>query len=156
MDVTDVRFLFAYDRWATEKILTMALGVPFDEWQESNRIDKRGLGGILVHALGSHERWRSEWQGLALPARREAGPLPSAAELIELWRAEWTELDAYLDGLTDADVRGPFDGVTLWQAIAHLINHGTQHRSEAAVLLTIMGRSPGDLDIIDFVPVFGD
>jgi uncharacterized damage-inducible protein DinB len=32
----------------------------------------------------------------------------------------------------------------------HLLNHDTQHRSEAAVLLTAAGRSPGDLDLVDY------
>ena len=55
--------------------------------------------------------------------------------------AEWTLLDAYLDGLTDEEARrGPFDEVTALAARSPTsINHGTQHRSEAAVLLTDAG-----------------
>ncbi len=34
--------------------------------------------------------------------------------------------------------------------LVHVINHGTQHRSEAAALLTAEGRSPGELDLINY------
>jgi uncharacterized damage-inducible protein DinB len=40
---------------------------------------------------------------------------------------------------------------TLWHLLLHLANHGTQHRSEAAVLLTDYGHSPGDLDLIVYL-----
>ena len=34
--------------------------------------------------------------------------------------------------------------------MAHVVIHGTQHRSEAAILLTTAGHSPGELDLIGF------
>jgi uncharacterized damage-inducible protein DinB len=40
------------------------------------------------------------------------------------------------------------EGVAVWQMLTHVINHGTQHRSEAALILTEIGRSPGEIDMI--------
>ena len=59
-------------------------------------------------------------------------------------------MDAWLDTLTDAWLDELGDGVPMWQMLAHVVNHGTQHRPEAAVILTEAGRSPGDLDMIFF------
>ena len=41
----------------------------------------------------------------------------------------------------------------LWQQMMHQVNHATQHRSEAAVILTELGCSPGGLDLLYFVDV---
>jgi uncharacterized damage-inducible protein DinB len=151
MRADDIRFIFGYDRWASGRILVSARGVDDFDWSDPNRIDRRGLGGILVHALGAHERWRAGWEGGAIVHRREHDPLPPIAELAAAWEDEWGHLDGFLGGLTDADLDLAFEDVPLWQTMLHVVNHGTQHRSEAAALLTSLGRSPGDLDVVSYV-----
>lgn len=39
----------------------------------------------------------------------------------------------------------------LWQQMLHQVNHATQHRSEAAMLLTPFGQSPGWLDVLYYL-----
>ncbi len=36
-----------------------------------------------------------------------------------------------------------------WLILMHLLNHGTQHRTELARFLTDRGHSPSDLDLLD-------
>jgi uncharacterized damage-inducible protein DinB len=66
---------------------------------------------------------------------------------------------AYLDRLSDDDLDGSArytlerawrDDVR-WHALMYVILHGVQHRSEAAMLLTEFGQSPGNLDFILYV-----
>jgi uncharacterized damage-inducible protein DinB len=39
----------------------------------------------------------------------------------------------------------------LWKLMLHVVNHGTQHRSEAAAMLTELGHSPGNMDMTVFM-----
>lgn len=148
---SDVRLLFSYDRWATARVLNTAEDMSPEAWAQPSAVGDRSLGGILVHALGAHARWRNAWHGTGERPRPEDEPLPTVAELRGQWVAEWDALDAYLASLDEGAPDGIWDGLPLWQPMVHVVNHGTQHRSEAAVILTGAGHSPGELDFIDFL-----
>ena len=143
MQAADIRFLFAYDRWATKQVLTVLDGLDSTVWSRPNDVGERGLGSILVHHLGASQRWRIglQTQGTDDGPEPELEPLPTIGELRQRWQAEWIAVDAWLPTLTDGHV---------WQMLVHVVNHGTQHRAEAAALLTGEGRSPGELDLINY------
>jgi uncharacterized damage-inducible protein DinB len=146
--VDELRDLFAYDRWATERLLRALDGIDDATWSAANVIDERGLGGILVHMLGAYQRWRHGLADDDETPRPEREPLPSPAELRARWAAEWPAMEAWLATLDDAWLARDDEGVGFAWMLRHVANHGTQHRSEAAALLTQAGHSPGDLDMI--------
>jgi uncharacterized damage-inducible protein DinB len=152
MQIDDIRFLFGFDRWATTKVLDAAADVDLATWSATNVVDERGLGGILVHHLGASQRWRHGLTGAPGEAPEpEAEPLLDHAALRASWEREWVGYDAWFDRMDPAWLDQKEEGISLWQALAHVVNHGTQHRSEAAVLLTAAGHSPGDLDMVDYI-----
>jgi uncharacterized damage-inducible protein DinB len=150
MNRSDIEFLFGYDRWATKRVLVALDGIPPALWGSDGAIGERGLGAILVHQLGAAQRWRHAIQQDEERPRPEDEAL-SVDELRAHWEAEWAAVDAWLPALGDDFLAYVHDGEAIWQMLAHVVNHGTQHRSEAATLLTAAGRSPGDLDMIDYV-----
>ena len=156
LSAEDVRGLFAYDRWATRQVLARLDGVDHELWGGEGVVGDRGLGSILVHMLGAHQRWRTgiaeegEEDEEEIP-RPEREPLPSPSTLVAWWEAEFVSMDGFLAAVTDGLLAYVHDGIAVWQMLAHLVNHGTQHRSEAALLLTQAGRSPGELDLIVYL-----
>ena len=151
MTPAEVRDLFAYDRWATERVLAKLDGINDEMWSRAGIVDERGLGGILVHMLGAFQRWRHGLAGDDEEPRPEREPLLSPAELRARWAAEWPGMDALIATIDDAWLARDDEGVPFAGMLRHLANHGTQHRSEAAVLLTQAGRSPGELDMINWL-----
>ena len=104
--------------------------------------DRRpGLGGSSSTSSGPTSAGATGWPRPASPAAR-ARAAPRAAALGPAWEAEWAALDAWLPTLADDWLARRHEGVPLWQMLAHVVNHGTQHRSEAAAILTGAGRSP--------------
>jgi uncharacterized damage-inducible protein DinB len=150
MNDADISYLFDYDKWATRRVLSVIDGLPEAVWGDTGVIGERGLGAILVHQLGAHQRWRHGLSGSDLSPVPEREPLPSPAGLAAAWAGEWDALEGWLPTLSNAWLAELGDGVPFWRMLAHVVNHGTQHRSEAAAILTDAGRSPGDLDMIFF------
>src|SRR5471030_3028420 len=129
MKAADLRFLFAYDQWATARVLAACQDIDEATWTAPNAIGDRGLAGILVHALGAHQRWRYGLTGSSNSPRPEQEPVPTVAGLTAAWLAEWAAMDAWLGVLDDAGAAYEEEGRPLWQYLSHVVNHGTQHRT---------------------------
>jgi uncharacterized damage-inducible protein DinB len=146
--VDDVRDLFTYDRWATEKLFRAVDGIDETTWSREEVIDRRGLGGILVHMLGAYQRWLHGLMEDGQDHSPEREPLPTPDEVRRRFEAEWPQMEAFLGRIDDDWLARDDEGVGFAWMLRHLANHGTQHRAEAAALLTQAGRSSGDLDMI--------
>ena len=155
MRATDLTTLYDYYYWATKQILAQAALVTPAQWAGQPPIGDRSLQELLVHTLDTERGWRQSWVGWVDIMPLQLADFPDAAMLAARWLEEEATTRAYLGTLSDAAVYGAFydaDAPTLplvlWQVIAHLSYHGMQHRSEAAMLLTHFGHSPGGIDMV--------
>jgi len=162
MRVTDIQDLFAYNAWANERILAAATGITDEQFVAPTHFSGASLRGCLLHIVNALRFHLSSWQEQPLQTDLRAVDFPSVTAFAMQWARDEAPLQDFVATLTDADLEQPrsltftSDGVRitapLWKLILHNLNHATQHRSDAAQILTDLGHSPGDLDFSDILP----
>lgn len=152
MNKKAISTFITYNFWANQRILQACSPLATSEFVRAVTPDPGWgtLRGILVHALDAEFGWRSVLQAQENDVL-ESAAFPDVATLQARWSAEEAHWVAYLTELpeealhhhTNDDPRKP----KVWQTIMHVVNHSTQHRAEAAAILTGYGQSPGELDL---------
>jgi uncharacterized damage-inducible protein DinB len=160
MNKQDILLLYQYNQWANAKILDTAANITQEQFLAPASFPHGGLRGTLVHALSAQWIWHQRWEGTSPTVLLDPKDFATVESLRARWSAEEQKLMDFVAGITDerlnntfayTNTKGkPFTKV-LWHAMVHVVNHGTQHRSEAAAILTDLGHSPGDLDMIFFL-----
>jgi uncharacterized damage-inducible protein DinB len=158
MDKNDILWLFGYNYWANARVLHAAAQITPDQFTAPAGLSHGSVRGTLAHILAAETVWRMRCaQGISPAALPDESHFPTLDALRERWQSEEEKMRAYLNELTDDALQQtieyrttkgvPYENV-LWTLLAHIVNHGTQFRSEAAVALTDYGHSPGDLDLL--------
>lgn len=160
MNKQDILTLYRYNAWSNAKILDAASNVTQEEFLAPAPFPHGSLRGTLVHALSAEWIWRKRWEGTPQNPSLEPEEFPTFEALRTRWADEEARLIQFVSNVTDDQLRTRFKYVStegfphervLWEAMAHLVNHGTQHKAEAASILTGMGHSPGDIDLIVYL-----
>ena len=157
MNKQDILLLYKYNQWTNKKILDATSMVTQEQFLAPASFPHGGLRGTLVHALFAEWIWRNRWEGTSPTVRLKPDDFPTFEALRTRWTEEEKLLMAFVENVTDERLNSkfsykatngtPYERI-LWHAMAHLVNHGTQHKTEAAAMLTDVGQSPGDIDMI--------
>jgi uncharacterized damage-inducible protein DinB len=162
MNIADIKLMYEYNYWANKRILDTAENLSSEQLLLPTGFPWGSLRGTLVHTMDTEYGWRVLVQHQTSTPVMKLEDFPTLAAIRARWDEEEQELWAYLNSLTDADMQGIVSYVAevetgtitrnrvLWHCLYHVVNHGMQHRSECAAMLTNFGHSPGDLDFTQF------
>ncbi len=157
-----LRTLYGYNGWATERVLDRAAELTPEQLLAPGGAGRGSVRDTLVHLIGAQRGWLSWWDG-SVPAedaqrfKLDPADFPDLAAVRAVWEEVERRTQAFVVGLSDAEVaqvygrrlpNGADRRMPLWRMMLHVINHGTQHRSEVAAMLTGFGHSPGDIDLL--------
>ena len=160
MTIEYTRTLYQYSAWANGRILDTAAGLAPGLLTEAAGASYGSVRDTLVHTMSAQWIWLQRWKGVSPRAQLGAGDFPDLDTIRERWGALEQETSDFVERLDESQLarviaytntRGQQWAYPLWQMLVHQVNHATQHRSEAAMLLTQMGHSPGDLDLLVYM-----
>ena len=158
MNKTDALHLFDFMYWVNYRLLDAADGMSTEELAAPTTTTTRGLRATLVHELDVEWSWRLNLQGALTDAEQDLNPedYRDVAAIRAHWQRDEAEMRAWLEPMTDDDINAPVhsdltpEDLPLWQFLLHIVFHAAQQQADAATLLTLAGRSPGDIGYLEF------
>ena len=160
MDADTLLAFVRFHAWANDKILTTAAELSDDELRRTAALDHGSALQTLRHLVDVDWSWREYCigndvgEGYVWDYGFALDDLPAIHAFSLEEDARLRDLVASLDdaALAERLVEDEWS-CPRWLIIAHVVNHGTQHRSELARYLTDCGHSPGELDLLDALEV---
>ena len=155
------RMLAAYNRWANGQLYDAAGDLTDEEFGRDVGAFFNSMTGTLNHILVADRIWMKRFtadgeapRALDAIVHPNLGPLRLARE------AEDDRIRDWIETLDETALAGRFTYITvtdmrrvsqrLAPALAHFFNHQTHHRGQAHTIISLLGRVPPSLDMINF------
>ena len=157
MDAEILSVLVRYHALANDWILTNAVRLSDEDLRAGGVLDHGSAFDTVRHLVDVDWSWREYCTG------NDVGDtyvwdhgfvLDDLPAIHAFTLEEDARLRAYVGSLDGAALAEPLKvgadaTAPRWVILAHVVNHGTQHRAELARYLTERGTSPGDFDLLD-------
>ena len=163
----DFQLLYEYDRWANNRVLQSVSRLSPEQFTRDMGSSFRSVRDTVVHIIGAQWSWLTYWKA----------PSHTAAFLEDLWvqtdtlfhasafpnpeavRLKWAEVEKmqieFVNAVTEDALRKMLpvraSHLSLAHAMQHVINHGTYHRGQVAVMLRQLNAEPLPTDFAFFL-----
>jgi uncharacterized damage-inducible protein DinB len=157
VDADTLLALVRFHAWANDRILTTTANLSDEEFRRAANLDHGSAFQTLRHLVDVDWSWREFCIGNDVGETYmwdHGFTLDDLPAIHAFCLEEDARLRSLASSLDDAALSEPWAtrpdlARPRWLVIAHIVNHGTQHRSELARYLTECGHSPGELDLLD-------
>ncbi|HME31496.1 MAG TPA: DinB family protein [Terriglobales bacterium] len=184
MDVADIQTLYAYNRWANERLFSALEKLNHHQFTAAVPSSFPSVRETVFHILFAEWLWLKRWQGTsprstltdpdvspATWSTLSPGGIPTLKELSTLSElksfadAIEQERQEFLRGLNEdvlharlqfSDMAGMPYSEPLVQLMQHLVNHGTYHRGQVITMQRQIGAETVALDMLYFFRESGE
>lgn len=159
MVLDDVRSYYAYNAWANARVAGVLAGLDPDRLTMPLASSFPSVIATFAHLVAAEWLWLERWRGTSPPSFPPWLDDPTLPDLLARLDAIEIERAAFLDGLSDADLRDavsyrtlsgePYDQ-PLGDLLLHVVNHSTYHRGQLTTLVRQAGGTPVATDYVLF------
>lgn len=157
MDISYIRELYSYNRWANEKTFIAASQLDAERFTRELGNSFSSVRDTLVHILGAEWIWFERWDGRSPKALLSVQEFPTLAAITARWKEVEQARRKFLQQLQTSDLeteltyvnqRGETWKYPLGQQLVHVVNHSTYHRGQITTLLRQLDAKPVSTDFL--------
>ena len=159
MNINEIRTLYAYNRWATNRLLEAARLVSPADFTRDLGTSHGSLRGTLVHIVWAEWIWLQRWRGNSPKLVFSQDQFPDVDAIASRWHEVDRDQQAFITTLTDDHLltRLSYENLQsqqweywLMHMMQHVVNHSSYHRGQVVALLRQLGETPPSTDFLVF------
>jgi len=157
MTVKDLEALFDYSYWANRQLFDVLSHLTDEQFTQPVAGSYGSIRNTLVHVLSAEWGWLDRCGGTPRGPALTATDYPNVALVRDRWQQVERHVREFLSGLRDEDLDrivewalggGPKHTSRLGELMRHAVIHGVHHRGQVALLLRLLGYTPGNFDVL--------
>ena len=158
MNISELRDLFEFNRWAQEKTLDAAALLGPEKFSDTTS-GSISLRSVLQKLLAEEVIWLARWEGHSLAEIPDYSECADTAALMERWTYLWKRQASFIESVIEDDLGNPIHirlktGIEtvqpLGETLTHVVNQATYLRGEAAVLIRQLGGTAPKVDLFTY------
>jgi len=156
--VDDFRRLYDYSYWANRKLFQVMDQMTTEQFTQAVAGSYGSIRNTMVHVLSAEWGWLERCGGPPRGPQLNADDYANVAALAAAWGKVETQMRDFLDSLRNEDLdrlveftipRGGGTRImTVGELLHHAANHAVHHRGQVALLVRVLGYTPGNVDML--------
>jgi len=158
MDMAHAKALIGYNQWAHQRVWDCIATLDDEQFVRDVGYSWGSIRAQVVHVMSVDRRWFARLQGGRMPDHLKPEDFATQAAVRDTWdqiqvgiRQTLADLDErHMNHVLTYDMphRGGIKSSTAAEIIAHVVNHGTDHRAQILAMLHMLGAPTVEQDMM--------